>query len=172
MYLELRADGRNLLGTVISYGEVAQPGGFSERFLPGSLSLEDVTLNYMHNKERLLARTPDTLQLFDSNETLEMRAQLPKTKEADDTLELMRSGVLKGLSVGFAAIEEERDEQNIRVIKKAYLDHIAVVDKPAYHNSKVEPRRIWALPLEIKLPKEKKHIVDNMPSRNWSYRWI
>ena len=63
-------------------------------------------------------------------------------------LTLVHSGVLRGLSIEFNAIEERLDD-GVRVIERAHLSAIAVVDSPAYAGSVVEARakkrepRIW-----------------------------
>lgn len=139
--IELRAEGgRRLVGTVIVYGEVADPGGFAERFQPGSLAMNDVMLNVQHDRGRMVARTPQTLRLLDSETELRMVATLPETREADDVLALVASGVLRGLSVGFVA-RRERQEGDLRIIEAAILDHVAIVDRPAYAGSVVDTRR-------------------------------
>ena len=140
--LELRLEGRRISGTVIVYGESSQPGGFTERFLPGSLKYmpKEVMLNVMHNRDIPIGRYPNTMEIIDTEERMEMRATLPKTTDGDNALALIQSGILSGLSIGFESLEEEWDG-DIRIVKAAYLDHIAVVDKPAYKNSSVVTRR-------------------------------
>ena len=60
-------------------------------------------------------------------------------------IELVRTGVLRGLSVEFAALAETM-EGNVRVISRARLGAIAVVDEPAYPASEVEARMKLAAP--------------------------
>ena len=69
-----------------------------------------------------------------------MRATLPETREATDALTLLRKRVLRGLSVEFTAIEEHI-EAGVRVITKAVLSGIGLVDRPAYPQSLAEARR-------------------------------
>ena len=147
--IELRAEGRRLIGTVIRYGEVGDPG-FPEAFQRGAFKegVADVLLNLQHDRRAMLARTPTTLLLMDGAEELRMIATLPQTRLADDVLALVNARVLRGLSVGFHAIRE-RLEGDRRIIERAMLDHIAVCDRPAYAGSRVDarnaPLRIWGV---------------------------
>ena len=146
-YTEFRAeaDGRRLRGTLIKYGDVAMlPGGIAERFMPGAfgdVAGLDVILNGHHDRARPLARTGGAgLVLEDSADALTMAATLPNTRDADDTLELVRTGVLRGLSVEFKALAEHMEAGPVRVIERARLGAVGVVDKPAYPESSVEAR--------------------------------
>lgn len=138
-FSEVSADGRRLLGTVIRYGDIATVNGQPERFAPGSLLCSDVILNRQHDKSVPLARTGAGLLLRDGPESLQMEALLPETTEAKDTLTLVSSGVLRGLSVEFEAIAEH-DESGIRVVDLANLSGLAVCDRPAFKQSVVEAR--------------------------------
>ena len=141
-YAELRsAEGRVLEGIAIRYGEEAPIAGqFRERFVAGAfgdLREADVALVFQHVRERPLARTGGAgLELRDGPKLLEVRADLPKTNEADDALELVRVGVLRGLSVRFIA-SETTFEGNLRTVHKATLVSIGLVDQPAYAGSRV-----------------------------------
>ncbi len=143
-FIEIRApeaDSRILEGTVITYGEVAFGDYGPERFELGSLEYGDCILNVQHDRGRPIARTPDTLQLIDSKESLRLRADLPDTRECTDTLTMVRNRILQGLSVEFRAIQE-RLEAGVRVISRARLTGIGLVDSPAFEGSRVEARAI------------------------------
>ena len=146
-YAEFRAEaeGRRLLGTLIKYGDVAMiPGGIKERFMPGAfgdVAALDVILNGHHDRARPLARTGGAgLVLEDSADALTMTATLPSTRDADDTLELVRTHVLRGLSIEFKALSEHMEAGPTRIIDRARLGAVAIVDKPAYSQSSVEAR--------------------------------
>ena len=146
-YAEFRAEaeGRRLRGTLIKYGDVAKlPGGIAERFMPGAfgdVAALDVILNGHHDRARPLARTGGAgLVLEDSVDALTMTATLPNTQDADDTLELVRTHVLRGLSIEFKALAEHMEAGPTRVLDSARLGAIAIVDKPAYPESSVEAR--------------------------------
>ena len=132
-------EGRTLAGTIMTYGEIATGAPRPERFLPGAFKFDDVILNVFHERSRPIARTPHTLILTDTAETLTLTAELPETREATDTLELVRKGVLTGLSVEFRAVRETL-EGGVRVISEAILAGVAVVDKAAYTGAVVEAR--------------------------------
>ena len=132
-------EGRVLSGTIMQYGEIATGAPRPERFLPGAFEFDDVLLNVQHDRKRPLARTPETMILTDTAEALTLTATLPETRECDDILELVRKRVLTGLSVEFRAVRE-RLEGRVRVIEKAILSAVGVVDIAAYAGAVVEAR--------------------------------
>lgn len=145
--MQLRAEGRRLTGVVVRYGDVADLGAFRERIEPGAFpDLSDVMLNLQHDRTRPLARTDGGgMALTDGPEALTMTAELPATRDAEDALALVQSGVLRGLSIGFVP-ETMRDEgDDLYVIERGRLDHVALVDRPAYEASSVSARYVAAL---------------------------
>lgn len=148
-YAELTAAGDNTLaGVVMLYGAEARIAGrFKERFDSGAFANigdADILLNVQHDRTRPLARTGGGgLVLTDSVMELRMQARLPETREAKDTLSLVRGKVLRGLSVEFLPTAEH-DENGVRVIERALLTGLSVVDKPAYDSSTVAAR--WLEP--------------------------
>ena len=101
----------------------------------------DILMNVQHDRGRVLARTGGGgLVLTDTSTALEVRAELPETRESStDTLALVAAGVLRGLSLEFQPLAE-RMEAGVRVITRARLAGLAVVDRPAYPASKVAAR--------------------------------
>ena len=141
-YVELRAiEGRILQGVALPYGEIGQGPYGAERFEPRAFSPlpADVILNVQHDRGRPIARTGGGLYLDDTPKALSIRAVLPATRESDDTLALVRAGVLRGLSIEFKALEERR-VNDVRVVAKALLSAIGVVDSGAYPGAAVEAR--------------------------------
>ena len=138
----LEIDGRNLRGVGMTYGEIARMPFGRETFQArafGDVSGLDIRLNVQHNRDRLIARTPQTLQLTDGPDALRVLATLPKTREADDALELVRTGVLRGLSPEFRAGDAPFID-GVRTVRRAGLLAFGLVDIPAYHGSIVEAR--------------------------------
>ena len=150
-FFELRADPekRELSGTAMRYGDTANLGPFRERFEPGAfgdLGSADVLLNAQHQRGVPLARTGGGgLEVRDTPEALEIVATLPETRAADDVLALVRGKVLRGLSVEFRALQE-RMVAGVRVIQKATLRAISVVDSPAYPGATVAAREAGPKP--------------------------
>ena len=99
-------------------------------------------LNSHHERARPLARTAGGgLQLVDTETELTIRADLPETTESNDVLALVRSGVLRGLSIEFSAQDERLEEGDLRIVERAKLSAIGVVDRPQYETSTVQARR-------------------------------
>ena len=145
-FCEVRAEGRSLSGTAVRYGDVASFAWGRERIEPGAFApLGDAILNAQHDRTTPLARTEGGgLILVDSEAALEIRAELPPTRSADDVLALVRAKVMRGLSIEFQALQE-RSEANVRIIERARLVGVSVVDTPAYPASAIEARCAVAL---------------------------
>ena len=142
-YAALRAEpGRVLSGVAITYGETARiPGVGLERFEAGAFApLGDVRLDVQHVRSRIVARTGAGLDLQDGSAALAVRAVLPETREAEDAHRLVSTGVLRGLSIEFTP-RKERRAAGVRVVSRADLEAVSIVDTPAYPSSIVEPRR-------------------------------
>lgn len=144
--VEIRAEGRTLVGPIINYGEVSP--SHRERFEPGSLLVEpNAYLEYRHNPMVAVAHGDDFV-IEDTPQALMGRATLPNIPAADLALEEVRSGRITGFSVAFKALEETRDADGIRVIQKAIVPRVGLVAKPSYQGSMVEARserrrRVW-----------------------------
>ena len=142
-FSELRQEGRTVSGVLLRYGDTASLPWGRERFEPGAfgdVSRADVILNSSHERGRPLARTGGGgLELIDTREALNIRATLPITQDANDTIALIRGGVLRGLSLEFKAIAERMEGQT-RIVERAELRGLAVVDRPAYSDSLVTAR--------------------------------
>ena len=128
--------GRVIQGVAMRYGDVADiNGAFSETVASGAFApIGDVILTVQHERDRPLARTEGGgLELIDTPKALTVRASLPETRDADDALELLSKGILRGFSV---AMIVDRDSEtfsgNLRRVHRAKLSRIGLVDRPAY----------------------------------------
>ena len=126
------------------YGDTAEfPWGDKERFEPGcfgDIGQVDFVLDKQHERARLIGRTGGGgVTLTDSPQSLELRADLPETTDANDTLALVRGKVLRGLSVTFRPIEHRleisKDGKYTIIHKRAELRGGGVVDRPQYKQS-------------------------------------
>ena len=141
-FLELRqTEGRLLEGAALVYGDEAVFPWGRERIEPGAFTpLSDVILNRQHDRKTPLARTGGGgLELIDSPEELRIRATLPDTSSATETISLVRAKILRGLSIEFHALQERQDG-DLRIIERAELVAVAVVDAPQYEESLVSAR--------------------------------
>ena len=138
--LELRAEGRRLIGPAIRYGDVSP--SHRERFEPGAFALDGRTrwLDYRHDRTRVLAWTGGGgLELADNRDALTVVAELPDIPLADRALADVAAGTLTGFSIEFNAVAERR-ESGIRVVSKADLAGVGLVGAPSYQQSTVEIR--------------------------------
>ena len=132
--LEVRAAGRTLTGEAVRYGE--QSNDRPERFEAGAFApLGPLALNLQHDPAVVLASTGDRLAVTDTPTALEVRAEL----QPGAGLSLLQRGALRGLSVEFRALAERRDG-GVRVIERAALEGIGLVDSPSYRG-RLELRR-------------------------------
>lgn len=130
--VEFRVAGRTLSGVALRYGDVSPD--FAERFEPGAFGPVDrVAINLQHDARMVV--TPDAA-LTDGPRALEVRAELPADSAA---LALVRRGALNGFSIEFHS-KAERREGGLRVIERAELSGLALVDRGAYPESTAEVR--------------------------------
>ena len=135
--VEFRMAGGTLTGTAIHYGQKAQDR--AEMFVPGAFvsGLETAALNLQHDREHLIAEQPNELTFTDTVRSLAVRATLrPDSAEA----RLVARGALRGLSVEFVALEESRDN-GLRVVTKAHLAGVGLVDRGSYLTDDLEIRQ-------------------------------
>ena len=132
---EFRVAGRTLSGRVMTYGDISPE--HRERFLPGAFGpAPSAPLNIQHDRNMIVLDAGDFV-LSDTPRALEIRAELPAGSAA---LSLVRRGALNGYSVEFHA-RAERRESGVRVIERAALVGIGLVDQPSYRESTAEVRR-------------------------------
>ena len=137
--LEYRGDGGRVEGVAMRYGAVATIGGqFKERFEVGAfgdVAALDVLCNIQHTRARPIGRTDGGgLELKDSADELRAMLTLPNTRDGEDAAELLRLRILRGWSVEFIA-QKERFEADTRIIERAKLEGLGLVDRPAYDAS-------------------------------------
>ena len=135
---EFRVDesGRSLTGRVLAYGDVADMGAFRETFAPRAFVElpQTINVNLQHDPDVIVAR--DAV-LADHPRELRVRALLP---EGSAAVQLVKRRSVDSFSIEFHALKERR-ENGIRVIERAILSGLALVDRGAYPQSKAEIRR-------------------------------
>ena len=155
--VELRAEGRCLIGPAVRYGDISP--SHRERIEPGAFAPLDARtrwLDYNHENDRCIAWTGGGgLELVDTPDALEVRATLPEIPLANLALEEVRGGRMRGLSIEFRSRKETRDA-GIRVIQQAHLAGVGLVASPSYQQSVVESRARLGRSLRSRIPARKK----------------
>ena len=148
--VELHADhggpGR-LSGVLVTYGEESRD---SRRhvFKPGALDWprEGVTLNRQHNRGEPIARIVPALD----GDRVVIDHALPDTRAGRDAAVEVRSGLMTGLSAE-VHVERDRMDSGRRLIERATLAGVGLVDRAAFTGSTVtvhgaqraRRRRVW-----------------------------
>ena len=133
---EVRQEGDRAIieGAAMPYNTKADIAGvFSETIEPGAFAgrMNDVVVNYMHQREAPIARTGGGgLTLTDSTERLTARVEIPSYRE--DIIDQVQRKILRGFSVEMFVKDEDWPAPDERVVKQAQLAGLALVDTPAY----------------------------------------
>ena len=155
--VEFRAvTGRTVTGPVVNYGE--QSRDRAERFSPGAFTSREnpLVLDVQHDPAIVAATTEDgTLTVTDGPRALEVRAELKDARQGEPgsgPLEMVRRGALRGLSAAFHAIDEHRADDGTRVVTKAHLVRVGLVDQGSYPGSRVELRARMGRTVSASIP--------------------
>ncbi len=137
-------------GVLIPYGVASRIGGvFSETFRSGGVTWPSgVLANAQHDRGRPLARLGHGLALADGPAELRATLTLPDTMEGRDVRTLIESGVLTGFSAEFHATRDEWPTPTERIIHRAELRGLAVVDDPGHTGAVIEEVRVRIAALE------------------------
>jgi HK97 family phage prohead protease len=139
--LEVRDDGRHIIGRAVPYNEVALIGAYAETFAPGAFADADpatVALTATHPRSGDTLPIGITTELYEEHDGLHGMWRVSDTELGNDVLTLVRDGAVTGLSIGFIAGEDRWNRDRTRVERiTATLDHIAVVRSPAYTGARI-----------------------------------
>lgn len=143
---ELRADeaGRRVFGIVCPYGvvaEIAEFGGqYEEMFAAGaftrSVAERGAKIKLLAQHDRGRFPVGRAVSLVEQDDGLHGEFAIPRTREGDDVLELIRSGTLDSFSVGFRPIRD-RTEAGVLVRLEAALQEVSLVGMPAYPGAQI-----------------------------------
>ena len=132
--VECRLEGRTLRGVAMRYGEQARDR--AEMFLSGAFApIGPVAMNLQHDRSGLreVASTDGgSLRIDDRPDVLRVEADL---REGSAELSLVRRRALRGLSVECRTRAETRNPAGVRVIERAELVGIGLVDSGSYTTS-------------------------------------
>ena len=144
---EFRVSGRTLTGAAMVYGDVSPD--FHERFVPGAFGeVRAIDVNLQHDSDLVVVRGA---MLTDGPRELRVRAELPDGSAA---LNLVKRGALNGFSIEFTALVESRDG-GIRVVERANLSGLALVDRGACLGAVAEIRKRSGKRLRSSVPYDK-----------------
>lgn len=115
-------------GNVDSEGDIVMPGAFRATLTDG-MAKDGVPILLLHNDQRLPVGR--SLALEEDNRGLRIRAQLADTTDGMDARKLVRSGILRGLSIGYIATRAETDADGVRRLYEVELLEISLVTWPA-----------------------------------------
>jgi len=120
-------------------------GAFDESLAQVSRREHSITLQTEHDTRNLLGRTGANLTLTPDEHGLRFVVRpLPNTTLTRDTLELVRTGILRGVSFGFSGAIDSWDRSGkvaIRTVTRLRLHEVSLVTHPAYACSSVTSLR-------------------------------
>jgi HK97 family phage prohead protease len=138
----LRADGegRTVHGVAVPFGEVATVndgfGEYQERFEFGAFKRtiqnrgHKVRLFAVHSAARKLPIGKAT-ELVEHPDGLHAAFMIAETRDGDDALELVRSGIVDSFSISFRPMRDRKDKA-ITVRTEVALIEVSLVGVPAY----------------------------------------
>lgn len=111
-----------------------------------------------HDKSKLLATTQNgSLELFEDEQGLKMRARIIPTSYGKDTYELLKSGVMSNMSFGFKVVNDKWTKRSNgvfeRVVDKLKLYEVSAVRNPAYPKTAISARGL-ELVEDVDIPDE------------------
>lgn len=98
-----------------------------------------------HDKSMILSTTDNkSLSLQETDKGLEMRAEIAPTSWGNDTYQLIKGGIIKGMSFGMKVLNDKwstsADGIPMRTINGVKLVEVSAVRNPAYKDSGIEAR--------------------------------
>ena len=128
-------------GVIVRYGDVAKVGmGLTEQVERGAFTVGQWWANRMHQRPAILGITGENLTLIEDNEALRFRLELPSTQLGKETAYELGKGFLRGASVELGTVTA-RYQGVHRFVTKSTAVRFALVDDPAYPDSKLQLNR-------------------------------
>lgn len=148
--LEVRAEGRKLIGYAATFNNETRIADFSETIKPGAFASSigggtDILALVDHDKSRVLARTKSgSLRLQEDAKGLRFEIDVPDTSAGRDVLALATRNDLGGMSFGFSVpAGGDAWQGDKRELRSIVLHEISVVQAhPAYGDTVVQARSL------------------------------
>lgn len=144
----------HILGSTKKWREVISPNVFAKAISNAFENGRDVDFIADHDDSKILASTKNnSLELREDEQGLHVSAKIVDTSWAKDTLELVKSGIISGLSFGMT-VNSQRwskcdDGIDLRIIDDIDLFEVSAVRNPAYPLTNLESRGIDVEDVEI-----------------------
>jgi HK97 family phage prohead protease len=141
--LEVRDDGRTLIGVAVPWASEAQivegRSRYVEVFARGAFADAGThPLTATHPRTGAELPIGRSVEMHDQADGLHGAWHVSDTEVGNEVLTLVRDGVPLGLSVGFVEGRNRWNRDRTRVERlSATLDHVAVVRTPAYHGARI-----------------------------------
>ena len=140
-------NGRGVYGIAVPFDTPASindwQGTYRETFARGAFAKTikeqgaRIKLLAHHDTRMLLGGAP---HLVETDQGLEIEAQIARTRDGDDVLELIRAGALDSFSIGFSPVkggDKWNDDMNEVVRTAVRLHEVSLVPFPAYETALV-----------------------------------
>jgi len=116
----------SVYGNVDSYGDIVEPGAFTKTI---SERGANVPILWQHDSALPIGMG----QVYDAGSHLGIKGQILDTvRHGADALQLIKAGVVKGLSIGYKTIKDEWDAtRKVKLLKEIKLYEVSVVTFPA-----------------------------------------
>lgn len=144
-------------GYAVKFNDITTIGGqFEERVAEGAFEGVDMSNTfalYNHNWDEPLGRSGRNLNLSVDSEGIAVSLDLPNTNRGRDLAELVRGGIVSGMSFGFTVAEdtwEQRDALPLRTIDQVgELLEVTFTPIPAYPTTEVAMRSLESSAEEV-----------------------
>lgn len=142
-------NGRTIEG-MIPYNSASEPLPWTEYLQRGCFSKtlkesKNIRALYAHDESQILASTKNgSLKFEDRDDGLHFSFELPNTRLGDDTLELVKTGLVDGCSFGMIVTKDEwSPRRDQRTIKELRLFEVSLCPQnQAYNGSSVTCRSL------------------------------
>ena len=125
------------------FRETIAPGVFNQAIQ----NAKRIDFLSQHDKSMILSTTDnDSLELRETDKGLEMTASITNTSWGKDTFQLIKDGIIKGMSFGMRVSDDNwtmgNDGIPMRTINGINLFEVSAVRNPAYLSSEIEARDV------------------------------
>lgn len=141
--LELRSEGTHRMLSVrcVPYGQISHKAGprpekFRHGAFAGAIANASKIRLRQKNHDRNTLPVGVAERLEERDDGLYGVYRFYDTVEGRAAIENVAEGVYGGVSVGFIAVEDA-DVDGVREIRRAKLDHVSLVESPAYEDARI-----------------------------------